>query len=125
MDRPRVKIAPEMAPRKNPFKAIMKSLGRVDRRTRTLLVEAQQWRAVATDLNVNSALIADPQIKASLCALAGQYERMARGAEERYAAHLRKLESATILTQRLYQYAVSLELKEKVGSIWWCNRQRQ
>ena len=117
MEHPRKKTTPVSAPRRDPFKAIMESLASVDRQMRAMPAQAQLWRTMATDLNVSSALITDAKIQASLCGLANQYERMASRAEGCYAAYLRKLESATIFSQRLQQYAVSLQLIEKTQAI--------
>lgn len=117
MEHPGKKNTPGSAPRRHPFKAIMESLASVDRQMRAMPAQAQLWRTMATDLNVSSALITDARIQASLCGLANQYVRMASRAEECYAAYLRKLESATIFSQRLQQYAVSLQLIDKTQEI--------
>jgi hypothetical protein len=112
VEHPRKATTPGTAPRRHPFKAVMKSLARVDRQMSEIPAQAQLWRTMATDLNVSSALITDAKIKASLCGLANQYGRMARRADECYAAYVRKLESASVFSQRLHQYAAHLQMIE-------------
>ena len=109
--------APKRTPRRHPLTAAIKSLRGLDRQMTALPAEAQHWRSIATDLIVSAALVTDPKIKASLSALASQYERMASSAEKRYAAYVRKLESGTIFSQRLHQYAVSSPLIGKMEAV--------
>jgi hypothetical protein len=117
VERPQEEIVPEKEPRRHPFKAIMKSLARLDRQMSAMPAQAQLWRTMATDLNVSSALITDAKIQASLCGLANQYERMASRAEECYAAYVRKLEAATIFSQSLHRYAAYLQIIESNQTI--------
>ena len=112
MEHSRKKTTGGSAPRRHPFKAIMKSLARLDRQMSAIPAQAQLWRTMATDLNVSSALITDPRIQASLSGLANQYGRMASRADECYAAYIRRLQSASVFSQRLHQYAAFLHTLE-------------
>lgn len=90
----------------------MKSLARLDRQMSEIPAQAQLWRTMATDLNVSSALMTDAKIQASLSGIANQYGRMASRADECYAAYVRRLESASVFSQRLHQYAAYLHALE-------------
>ena len=66
------------------------SLARIDRQMNKLPGQAEQWRTMATDLNVNAALNSDPRIQSAMFRIADQYERMARSAEISYEQALRR-----------------------------------
>ena len=66
------------------------SLARIDRQMNKLPGQAEQWRTMATDLNVNAALNGDPRIRSAMFRIADHYERMARSAEISYEQALRR-----------------------------------
>ena len=66
------------------------SLARIDRQRSKLSTQAEQWRTLATSLNVNAALNRDPKIRSAMFRIADRYDLMARSAEISYKRYLRK-----------------------------------
>jgi hypothetical protein len=66
------------------------SLARIDRHMSKLSGQAERWRTMATDLNVNAALNGDARIQSAMFRIADQYERMARSAEISYEQAVRR-----------------------------------
>jgi hypothetical protein len=59
-----------------------------------LSAQAEQWRTLATSLNVNAALNRDPKIQSAMFRIADKYDLMARSAEishKRYLCRRRHL----------------------------------
>jgi hypothetical protein len=60
------------------------SHARIKRQMGQLPVQAERWRAAATELNVNGALSNDPKIQSAMFRVSDIYARMARSAEFSY-----------------------------------------